>query len=128
MAFNDVPIAQGLLGKTITGLDVTKTSTMTLEVASGNVLIHKTGVTHTFPDTESHTFVADTNHKRDVHMSVVSNGSNVLLWIDDFIDNGNNIGARMPDGYEVVCDLAWFVMNKSETDLDNVTVNRRLYI
>lgn len=126
MAFVNYPLDFGAAGRSVSGLDLTKTAALTLEVAAGSVTEHGTGTTHTLASAESHVFAADSTNPTQVLMAIISDdGSNVDLWVDAFVDDGTKSHADPPAGFRVVHDVAWFTLAAGETDLDNATINRR---
>ncbi len=127
MAFQDVPLIAGLVGKSVSGLGVSQTAPMTLEVATGSVVTLEDGVTHTLSTAESQVFTADATDPKIVRMGLIDNGVNVDVWIDEYIDDGFNNGAPIPAGYEYIADIAWFQIAANETDLLNGTVSRRTW-
>lgn len=128
MAFKDFTINTNLLGKKITGLDVTKTGPMRLEVAVGSVLFYNTGQTFTMASGDSHIFSADSSNIKTVFMGVVGSGSAANVWIDRFVDDETNERALAPSGYKLIAELAWFDIAVDETNLNNSTINRRVYL
>ena len=128
MAFNDLSILDNLLGKKVTGLDVTKTGPMRLEVAAGSVLFYNTGQTFTMASGDSHTFASDSGNITRAFMAVVGSGSTASLWVDEYVDDGTNEQAAVPSGYKVIAELAWFNTPVDETNLNNTTINRRIYL
>ena len=128
MAFVDAPLIAGLLGKSVSGLALTQTAVMTLEVAAGEVETFQDGVTHTLGSAVSEVFTADSTFPTNVRMALIDNGANVDVWIDTYVDDGFNVGAPVPTGYVVVADIAWFQIAANEVDLLNGTVSRRTWI
>jgi hypothetical protein len=126
MAFVDHPLHFGLAGKQVSGLGLTQTAAMTLEVASGSVVEQRTGTTHSLASAQSHVFAADgSNVTKVVVYLITDDGSNVDVWIDSFVDDGTKVHADVPSGFRVVHDIAWFDIAANETDLLNGTINRR---
>lgn len=127
MSFNDVLASGGTIGKTVTGLGVTATASLTLQVADGTVLEQQTGITFTFTN-QSHTFVSDPTYPTQVFMGVIDNGTSTDLWVDAFVQNGKLNQSDVPSGYRLIQELVWFTMAVGETDLNNTTIYRRIVI
>lgn len=128
MAFQDAPLIAGLVGKSVSGLALSQTAPMTLEVATGSVVTLDDGVTHTLSAAVSQAFTADATYAKNVRMALIDNGVSVDVWIDDYVDDGYNNGASIPAGYECVADIGWFQIAANETDLLNGTVSRRTWV
>ena len=128
MAFADKQLIAGVVGKTVSGLALTKTAAMTLEVATGTVTTHNDGVAHTLAAAVSHVFTADGADVTRVFMALIDNGVSVDVWIDAYVDDGLNRRADIPAGFTVIAGIAWFSIAASETDLDNSTINRRTWV
>ena len=128
MTFADKDMIVGQIGKTISGLTLSKTAAMTLEVASGSVTIHQDGYVYTLDTAESHAFTADTKDSTHVIMGIITNDAGTDLWIDKYVDDGKTMRGVPPTGYELILDIAWFTIDANETDLDNVTIYRRNWI
>lgn len=129
MAWNDLPLNAGAVGKTVSGLGLTQTAAMTLEVAAGSVVTHADGVTHTFTPLQNHTFSADATNPTQVFMGIISNGiGTVDLWVDVYVDDGFTKRADIPAGFSLVAEVAWFTIAANETDLINGTLNRRTWV
>lgn len=128
MVFSDKLLIAGLVGKTVTGLGLSQTAPMTLEVAAGTVTTHKDGVAHTLAAATPHIFTADATLSKRIFMGIIDDGVTVDLWIDEYIDDGAEVRADVPAGFTLVADVAWFSIAASETDLVNSTINRRTWI
>jgi len=129
MAFFDQNLNAGIAGKTVSGLSLTQTAAMTLEVASGSVNLHNDGTSHVLSASQSHVFAADSTNSTEVVMNLISDdGSNVDVWIDAYVDDGLTERADVPAGFRVVSDIAWFTIAANETDLLSGSVNRRVWI
>ncbi len=128
MGFLDQPIHAAPTGKSVDGLDLTKTAAMTLEVASGSVTRNVSGAVSTLDDAESHVFVADGALPKRVFMGVITNETDTDLWVDEYVDDGSKVRADPPDGWSLIADVASFVIPAGVTDLDNTTINRRVWI
>jgi hypothetical protein len=128
MAFVDHQINAGLCGKTVSGLGLTKTAAMTLEVASGSVTDHQTGTTYTLASAQNHVFTSDSTDPKNAFMAVIDNGSTTDLWVDEYVDDGTLMRDDPPSGYSVVLEIGWFSFAANETDLDNASINRRVYV
>ncbi len=128
MAFADKPIHPHVQGKTITGLAVSKTAAMTLEVASGTIQVHQDGVTHTLDAAASHVFAADGVNITRCFMGIVTNDVTVELWVDSYVDDGITTKGDPPAGFRLLQAVAWFDIAVSETDLVNSTINRRTFV
>ncbi len=128
MAFNDLPMDQGLVGVNVTGLSLSKTAAMTLSVASGNVVTTEDGVTHTLPAAESNVFAADSTNPTKCFIGLIDDGVNVDIWFDAYVDDGLTARAAVPAGYKRIITIGWFTIAASETDLDNTTINRRTWV
>jgi hypothetical protein len=127
MAFVDYALDYGITGKDVSGLGLTKTAAMTLEVATGSVTEQKTGTTHTLTAAQSHVFTADGSNITMVKILLITDdGSNVDVWIDTYVDDGTKIHDGCPSGFRVIHDIAWFKIAANETDLANSTINRRI--
>jgi hypothetical protein len=127
--FADQPIVSGLAGLTVNGLTLSKTAALTLELGTGNVTPQLTGITSTLAAAQSHVFVPDATYPKQVHMALIDNGTTVDLWVDSYVDQGDDAMTRgdPPEGYREVLSLAWFTLAANETDLDNAVINRRVY-
>lgn len=128
MAFQDAPMTACLVGKTVSGLGLSQIAAMTLEVATGSVVTHSDGVTHTLTPAVSQIFTADATYPTVVSIGLIDNGVSVDVWIDDYVDDGFNVQASIPSGYEYIADIAWFQIAANETDLSNGTINRRTWV
>ena len=128
MAFTDIELNSGLAGFSISGLTLSKTALLTLEVASGSVTVHQTGSTYTLATAQDHSFTADATNSKKVFMGLIDNGTTTDLWVDSYIDDGNTQRAAPPSGYNLIREIAWFDLAANETDLDNSTIYRRAYI
>jgi len=128
MAFSDHELFAGLAGKTVSGLTLSKTAAMTLELATGSVILHRTGVTHTLAAAQSHVFTSDPTKPTRVFMGLVDNGTTKDLWVDSYVDDGSKIQANPPTGYSLILPVAWFTIAAGETDLANAAINRRVWI
>ncbi len=128
MPFVDSELIAGLVGKTVSGLALSQGAPMQLDVAAGSVIEHQTGVTHTLAAVESHTFVADGVKDTRCFVGLITDdGANVDVWVDSYVDDGKTGRAPLPAGFRLVADLAWFTIPANETDLANVTINRRVW-
>jgi hypothetical protein len=125
--FTDRPLTASLADLKVEGLDISKTGPMTLEVASGQVEQHTSGQVSILEAAEEHTFVADQTKPTQVHMAVVSNGTDVALWVDAYVEDGYTGQADPPDGYSDILSVAWFTIPPGKTDLADVEINRRVY-
>ena len=128
MAFVDKNLKAGLIGKTVSGFDISQTAAMTLQVASGSVTLHSTGVIYTLAAAESHVFTSDPSNVKRCFMGIINNGATTDLWVDEYINDGNTTQADPPAGYSLIHALAWFDIAAGETDLVNSTINRRIMI
>ncbi len=128
MAFSDKNLNGGPIGRSVTGLIITKTAAMTLEVASGSVTHQQTGTTYTLAGAENHVFTSDPGSVKRVFMAIIDNGVSTDLWVDEYIVDGINTRGDVPAGYAVVHALAWFDIAAAETDLVNSTINRRILL
>jgi hypothetical protein len=127
MAFQDLPMKAGPSGRSVTGLALSKTAVMTLELAAGTVSVHKSGQAYTLASAQSHAFSSDPSQPTQVFMGLIDNGSITDLWVDAFVDDGKTVQAKPPSGYELVLEVAWFTIAAGETDLDNGTIHRRVW-
>lgn len=127
MSFADKQLIAAKLSKSVTGLDLTQTAAMTLEVAIGSVTTYDDGVTHTLAVAEAHVFTADSTYLTRVLMALIDNGATVDVWIDTYVDDGLNERGGIPAGYNIIADIAWFEIAANETDLVNATINRRVW-
>lgn len=127
MAFTDMNLIAGLVGKAVTGLGLTKTAALTLEVATGSVTHHRTGTTYTLASAQSKVFTPDTTYAKQVFMAIIDNGSTTDLWVDGYLDDGLSTKGDPPSGYSEVLTIGWFLLAANETDLDNSTIYRRVY-
>lgn len=128
MPFVDSELNAGLAGKTVSGLALSQGAAMQLDVASGYVAIHKTGVTHSLATGQSHVFVADPTSPTRVFMAIISDGVTVDLWVDAYVEDGFKKRAAVPAGFVIVAEVAWFVIAANETDILNGGVNRRVWL
>ncbi len=128
MAFQDVQLIGGQVGRTMINLAITKTAALTLQVAVGSVTLHATGVTYTLEGTQSHTFTPDATRKKMIFMGLINNGVSTDLWVDEHVVDGKLGRARVPNGYTLIQDLAWFELAAAEVDILNATVYRRILI
>jgi hypothetical protein len=129
MSFFDLPLYAAPLGKSVSGLVVSKTGIMTLEVATGSITLQVNGAVHTFDTIESHTFTSDASFKKSVFMGIITNGgTSAALWVDEYLDDGKTIRSSPPVGYFAILDLCWFYIPAGETDLDNTIIYRREWL
>jgi hypothetical protein len=128
MAFQDVPMKAGQAGRSISGLGLTKTAAMTLEVAAGSTSLHRSGVTYTLGSSQSHAFSADSTNPTQVFMGLIDNGSVTDIWVDAYVDDGKTVQGEPPAGYELVLETAWFTIAPAETDLANAAISRRVWV
>lgn len=127
MSFADYPIVASLAGLSVSGLTLSKTAALTLEVATGTVTHTVTGLSSTLSAAQNHVFTADATYDKQVYMAIIDNGTTVDLWVDSYVDDGSKVRADPPTGYRDVLTLAWFTLSANETDLDNAIINRRVY-
>ena len=125
--FNDIPLKAGLAGLKIDGLGLTKTGVMTLALAAGSVDRHNDGGVFSLGASQSHTFVADSALPTEVFMGLISNGVDTDLWVDVYVDDGLTVRGDPPQGHELVLEAAWFTIPAAEVNLDNVSMNRRVW-
>jgi len=128
MAFVDISLLGGPIGKTVVGLELSLTAAMTLEVATGTVTLHHTGGVYTLASAQSHALVADATFDTVCWVAIIDNGSSTDIWVDAYVDDGDTGRADVPGGYVEVHGLAWFTIPPGETDLANVTINRRILV
>lgn len=127
MGFNDIPIKAAELGKGVQGLVVSQAGAMTLEVATGIVNLHGSGGLVELESAQSHAFISDPMNETRVFMGLVTDGVDVDLWVDAYVDDGATVRADPPEGYVLITELAWFTIPAAETDLANSTINRRVW-
>jgi hypothetical protein len=125
VSFADLPLKPR--NKKITGLALSQPGLLPLELAAGSVLDYRAGATYTLAAPASHTFTADATLTKKVFMALVDNGTTTDLWVDEYLDDGFTRRADVPAGYTRVIDVAWFDLPANETDLANVTINRRTW-
>ena len=127
--FADYPIRMGLAGLVVTGLTLSKTAAMTLELAAGDVTPQETGFASTLGAAQNHVFAADATYPKQVSVGLIDNGTTVDLWVDEYVDKGDGatIHGNPPAGYRAVLSIAWFTLEAGETDLANAVINRRVY-
>jgi len=128
MAFQDMPLDPKLLGKIISGLAVSKTAAMTLQVATGSVENYRADTTYTLGSAQSHVFTSDSTYAKRAQLSLINNGSITDIWADEYLLDGLEGPAPPPTGYTVIQALAWFEIAAGETDLDNSTIYRRTWV
>jgi hypothetical protein len=128
MAFQDAPIHPGLLGFIMSGLGVSKTAAMTLEVATGSAEDYRIGETYTLSSSQNHVFTSDATYAKYAQISLVDNGSITDIWVDEYKLDGDEGPADPPSGYKVIQSLAWFEIAAGETNLDNSTIFRRTWV
>lgn len=128
MSFVDQELNMGLVGKSATGLGVSQTAPMTLEVEAGEVTTFQDGVTHALSPAESQVFTADATFPKQVFMALIDDGATVDLWVDEYLDDGLNTRGAIPAGFTLIQALAWFSIAANETDLINGTINRRTFV
>lgn len=128
MAFTDLPLSEGLVGKIVSGLALSQTAAMTLQVAAGSIALQQNGVTYTLGSAQSQVFVADATYPKQCLMAIIDNGVTTDLWVDDYVDDGLNVRGSIPAGYIFIQALAWFSIAANETDLANATINRRTFV
>jgi hypothetical protein len=128
MAFVDLPLKSGPSGLSVSGLGLSKTGPLTLELGTGSVSKHRDGLAHVLAAAQSHTFTPDPTNATRVFMALVNNGGSVDLWVDAYVDDGETVRGDPPSGYEVVLELTWFTIAAGETDLANATINRRTWV
>lgn len=129
MAFNDFPLDSHPLNKEITGLGVTQTAAMTLQVAAGSVTEFSTGAAHALGAAETHVFTADATYPTQVSIGLITDdGANVDVWVDSYVDDGFATHGAVPAGFRLLAGLAWFSIAANETDLINGDLNRRVWI
>ncbi len=127
MAFTDRNLNAGQAGVTVSGLGLTKTAALTLEVASGSATHHDTGTTYTLGSAQNKVFTADSTDVKQVFLAIIDNGSTTDLWVDSYVEDGLTGRADPPSGYTRVLTIGWFEIAANETDLDNSTIYRRVY-
>ncbi len=127
MPFADQPLQAAPLNKGITGLAVSQTAPMTLEVATGTITEYDTGAVHNFTPAESNAFVADATDPTQVFMAIITNDVSVDLWVDAYVDDGFNARGAIPTGFRILATVAWFSIAANETDLLNGDVFRRVW-
>ena len=127
MSFSDKPLLQGLVGKTVSGLALSQTALMTLEVASGSVALQQDGVTYTLASAQSHVFTSDATFQTQCFIGLIDNGATTDIWVDEYVDDGFNTRGAIPAGYELISAVGWFAIPVNETDLANATINRRVW-
>ena len=115
-------------GKVISDLALTKTAAMTLEVAAGSITRQAPGVTSTLSAAQSYAFTADSSLPVQVFMGIITNEVSTDLWVDEYVDNGATVRADPPVGWTLIADIAWFTIPAAETDLDNTTIHRRVWL
>jgi hypothetical protein len=125
--FADLPITAGLAGLTVNNLVLSQTAPMTLELGAGTVNRHRSGSSYTLDSAQSHVFSSDPSLPTRVFMGLIDNGATTDLWVDEFVDDGRTVQAKLPTGYELVIDIAWFTIAAGETDLGNGTIHRRVW-
>lgn len=128
MAFMDLDLIAGLVGKSVSGLGMSKTAAMTLEVATGSVTTFQDAVTYTLASAQNHVFSADATNPTQVFMGLIDNGSITDLWVDTYVDDGLNQQGALPAGYKLILAFAWFSIPANETNLDNTTICRRTWV
>ena len=128
MAFVDKKLLSGQVGKTVSGLGLSKTAAMTLEVATGSITLHLTGVVSTLSSVQSNVFTSDSTYKKVVFIALIDNGSTVDVWFDEYVDDGLNKRGDVPSGYKIISDIAWFTIAVNETDLNNTSIYRREWL
>jgi hypothetical protein len=128
MAFVDQELNMGLVGKSASGLAVSQTAAMTLEVATGAITTFQDGVTHTLGAAESQLFVADATLPKQVFVGLIDDGVDVDVWIDEYLDDGFNARGPVPTGFALIQALAWFAIAANETDLINGDLYRRTFV
>lgn len=128
MPFADYPLDAHPLNKNVTGLGVTQSAPMTLEVAAGNVQEYDTGETYPLAAPEPLVFTADPVLPTQVFMAFIASDTDCYVWADTYLDDGLNGRSPFPAGYRMVIDLAWFTIAPNETDLLNGTVSRRIWL
>ena len=128
MAFQDMPFDAKLVGFIMSGLAVSKTAAMTLQVAPGSAEDYRTATTYTLSSAQSHVFTSDVTYKKRAQISLVDNGSITDIWVDEYLLDGLEEPAYPPAGYSVIQALAWFEIPIGETDLDNATIYRRTWV
>ena len=128
MAFNDLPLDQGLVGVNVSNLGLTKTAAMTLQVASGNVVTTEDGVTHTLTAAQSNVYSSDPTNPVQCFIGLIDDGVNVDIWFDAYVDDGLTERADKPAGYTRIITIGWMTIAPGETDLDNTTINRRTWV
>ena len=127
--FADYPIIASLAGLSVSGLGLSKTAAMTLQVATGSVTPQTTGIASTLGSAQSKVFVADSTYPKQISMGLIDNGTTVDLWVDEYVDpgDGSMVQGDPPTGYRAVLALAWFTLPAGTTDLTDVVINRRVY-
>lgn len=127
MAFTDRNLDAGRAGLTVSGLGLTKTAALTLEVASGSVTHHSTGTMYTLTSAQNKVFTADSTDIKQVFMAIIDNGTTTDLWVDSYVDDGLTGRADPPSGYIRVLTIGWLEIAVDETVIDNGTIFRRVY-
>lgn len=128
MGFFDQSMFAAPTGKTVSGLALTKTAAMTLEVATGSVTRQAPGVTSSLDAAESHVFTADSSLPKQVFLGLITNETDTDLWVDEYVDDGSTVRADVPTGWTLIADIGWFTIPAAETNLDNTTINRRVWL
>ena len=127
MAFSDHELNAALDGKTVNGLGITQTAPLTLEMASGDVTIHSTGITYTLATPQVHVFTSDPTNPKQVFVGLVDVGGGTAdMWVDSYVDDGLTEQANPPN--PLLFAAAWFTIAAGETDLANATINRRVWM
>lgn len=109
-----------------TGLGISKTGAMTLEVAAGSV--DKDGTTHVLSAAQNHIFSSNPAQITRCWIALIEDGAGgVDIWVDEFVSKSGKTRGNVPGGWNFVCELAWFDIAAGETDLDNATIVRRLW-
>jgi hypothetical protein len=127
MAFQDAPIHPEPMRKINSGLGVSKTGAMTLQVETGSVKDYQIGVTYMLASAQSHTFTSDATYAKRCFLGLINNGVTTDIWADEYLLDGLEQPADPPTGYTLIQALAWFDMDAGETDLDNATIYRRTW-
>lgn len=128
MAFQDVPIRPEPMGKIITGLAVSKTAAMALQVAPGVVDAYWEVVLYTLESAQSHVFTSHATYAKRAQISLIGNDITTDIWVDAYLLDGLKEAADPPAGYRIIQDLVWFEIAAGETDLDNSTIYRRTWV
>lgn len=125
MSFNDLELIADEAGMEVSGMGVSKTGALQLTIASGSIT--KGGQVHTLASDAVVNVTADSTNPKYYGIYVRADNGALEIYERTHVEDGGEISA-LPTGYEYVEKLAWFTVPANETNLDNIDINRRVFV